>query len=242
MPRYKYLGPLIASAGFRVVAMNLRGFGGSTGKLEGATFRDYANDVVGIIEKLGATKAHLIGWAGGNRIQRMVAVTHPSRVSSVVLLAAGGSVGPALAPDLLKKGGLIQVPGALTPEERLVVTRAIMFSPATPDERVQEFVDSLDETWPEAVKAHAEAARSTPNEVWWSGGDSQLLIVQGLDDKMAPVENGRKMKEMYGDRIELVELSGCGHMMAFERPQACADAITAFFRKCELQPEAPHTS
>ena len=40
--RYKYLAPLLADAGYRVVAVNQRGIMGSTGELEGLTLYDYA--------------------------------------------------------------------------------------------------------------------------------------------------------------------------------------------------------
>ena len=38
--RYKYLAPLLADAGYRVIAVNQRGIKGSTGELEGLTLHD----------------------------------------------------------------------------------------------------------------------------------------------------------------------------------------------------------
>ena len=58
--RYKYLAPLIADSGYRVIAINQRGIGGSTGELEDLTLHDYAADVAAIIDVLDLQKAHLL--------------------------------------------------------------------------------------------------------------------------------------------------------------------------------------
>ena len=47
--RYKYIDPLLADAGYQVVAVNQRGIAGSTGKLDGLSLHDYAADVAAII-------------------------------------------------------------------------------------------------------------------------------------------------------------------------------------------------
>jgi pimeloyl-ACP methyl ester carboxylesterase len=57
-----------------------------------------------------------------------------------------------------------------------------------------------------------------------------MLVIQGLSDVWAPVENGRSLKADYPDRVTLVELPAVGHLMASERPDLVADAIVAFVR------------
>jgi len=57
-----------------------------------------------------------------------------------------------------------------------------------------------------------------------------MLIVQGLDDKTAPPENGIRMQTEFGDRITLVNLENAGHLMGVERPEATAAAIITFLR------------
>ena len=63
---------------------------------------------------------------------------------------------------------------------------------------------------------------------WWAGGIAPMLIVQGLDDKVAPPENDRRMLEEFGDRITLIEIEEAGHVMGLERALETANAIVDF--------------
>ena len=82
---------------FRVIAYDLRGHGHSDAKAPFDT-TTRTEDLRGLMDSLGITKAHLAGWSlGGNDITAM-AGTHPERVSSIVYLeGAYDWGGPALA-------------------------------------------------------------------------------------------------------------------------------------------------
>lgn len=229
--RYRDIGPALADAGYRLIAVNQRGIMGSTGSLDNLTLHDYAADVAAIIAALGIQKAHLVGWALGNRTSRLVATDYPDLVASITLIAAGG-----LAPPLTEPGELGELLGnaALSAEEKIRLARRTLFSPATPEPVVREFVSTL-QYWNAARESQTRANRNTPLEQWWAGGTGPMLIVQGLDDKTAPPENGRQMLAEFGDRITLVNLENAGHLMGMEQPQATASAIIAFLRKHPIQ-------
>lgn len=227
--RYQDIGPLLADAGYRLIAVNQRGIMGSTGNLDNLTLHDYAADVAAIIDTLGIQQAHLIGWALGNRTARVVATDFPEKVASITLIAAGG-----LAAPLTEPGELAELLGnaALPVAEKVRLARRTLFSPATPESVVQEFVDSL-QYWNAARASQTRANRNTPLQEWWAGGTGPMLIVQGLDDKTAPPENGNQMKEEFGARITLVNLENAGHLLGMEQPQATAVAIIAFLQRPE---------
>lgn len=99
--QYDRLGPALAGAGFRALAVNLRGVGRSTGPLDELSLHDLARDIAGVIDATGAP-AHLVGRAFGNRVARCTAMDFPARVRSLTLLAAGGLVPPrAQAPPTI---------------------------------------------------------------------------------------------------------------------------------------------
>jgi len=225
--RYKYLAPLLADAGYRVITVNQRGIMGSTGDLEGLTLHDYAQDVVAIIKVLGLEQAHLLGWALGNRTARVVATDYPESVASISLIAAGGLAKPLTIPGEL--GQLLGEP-ILTETEKFVLARRTLFSPHTDDQIVLDYVRAL-KYWPDARRSQGQANRNTPLEQWWAGGNGPMLIVQGVDDKTAPPENGRRMKKEFGERITLVDLESAGHAMGLEKPQETAAAIVSFLAK-----------
>lgn len=225
--RYHAIGPTLAAAGYQVVAVNQRGIMGSTGELANLTLHDYANDVVAIADALDIRRVHLLGWALGNRTSRVVATDYPDRVASISLIAAGG-----LARPLTEPGELGELLGNkdLPIAEKARLARRTLFSPATDEALVVEFATNL-QYWNDARASQTRANRDTPLEQWWAGGSGPMLIVQGLDDKTAPPENGIRMQAEFGDRITLINLENAGHVMGIERPEATAAAIIAFLQK-----------
>ena len=79
----------IAQAGYRVVAPDVRGYGGSDKphEVEAYDMETLMKDVVGLIDTLGEEKAILIGHDWGAPICWNTAALHPSRVSAVAGLS-----------------------------------------------------------------------------------------------------------------------------------------------------------
>jgi len=229
--RFNAIGPIIAESGYTVLAVNRRGIGGSTGRLENLTLHDYADDIASVVHRLAGGRAHILGWAYGNRVARTVATDHPDIVNSLTLLAAGGKVPPtdeaaaALrelgSPDLLEKS----MPEIL----RLLGTA--FFSPRS-DARLWLEDSGI---WPSARRAEQIANANTPVDEWWAGGSAPMLVVQGVDDMAAPPGNGRLLNESFAERVELVEIDRAGHALLLERPDVVAGAIVRFLQKHPLE-------
>lgn len=79
----------VAAAGFKVVAPDVRGYGGSDQPhpIEAYDMIELTDDVVGLIDALGEEKAILIGHDWGAAICWNTAALHPERVSAVVGLS-----------------------------------------------------------------------------------------------------------------------------------------------------------
>ncbi len=81
----------LSRAGYRVVAFDNRGHGEST-KLyrpeEYDTSR-MAGDAVGLLDRLGIGRAHVMGYSMGARITAFTALEHPDRVETVLLGGLG---------------------------------------------------------------------------------------------------------------------------------------------------------
>ena len=71
---------------WRVVALDFRGHGASAHVVPAAyTFDDYAADVVGALDRLGAGRVVLVGHSLGGYVAALVAARHPARVPAVVI-------------------------------------------------------------------------------------------------------------------------------------------------------------
>ncbi|MDA1372762.1 MAG: alpha/beta hydrolase [Proteobacteria bacterium] len=221
--RYRFLGPLFAATGYRFVAINQRGIMGSTGSLEALTLHDLAADVIAVADALNLKQFHMMGWVFGNRTSRMLATDYPKRIASVTLIAAGGLVRAMTEPGEL--GRLLG-----EPDLKMYLARRTLFSPATHDAVVREYVQGLN-YWPGAVAAQRQANDKTPLEEWAAGGTGVLLMVMGEDDLTAPIENGHLMQAEHGERLTLVTVPGAGHAIGLEKPVSTANAIIPFLRR-----------
>jgi len=78
----------LADAGYRTVAVDLRGYGDSDKPPRGYDAWTLAGDVGGLVKALGEPRAHLVGHAWGGMLAWTVAAMHPRLVSSVTAIAA----------------------------------------------------------------------------------------------------------------------------------------------------------
>jgi pimeloyl-ACP methyl ester carboxylesterase len=223
-----YLAPLaqrLAAAGFRVVAVNFRGVGASTGPLDGLTLHHLAADIAGVIEALAAAPAHVVGHAFGNRVARCLAADRPDLVRRVVLFAAGGLV--PTDPEARRAAHRLRHE-TLTEAERSALRKAAYLSPVS-DARLMDQVQQSP-LW--AVGDLTETvSQAIPLADWWAGGTAPLLVIQGLDDRRAPPGNGWALRDQVGDRVCVVDIPQAGHFLVLEQPQAVAEAVTAFLRE-----------
>jgi pimeloyl-ACP methyl ester carboxylesterase len=76
----------LSSAGLRVVAPDLRGYGGSDKPPRGYDGYTLSSDVAGMIRALGAPGAHVVGHDWGGMLGWAVATLHPSIVRSLTVI------------------------------------------------------------------------------------------------------------------------------------------------------------
>jgi pimeloyl-ACP methyl ester carboxylesterase len=80
--------PVLAERGYRVVAVDLRGYGNSDKPPRGYDLWTLAGDVAGLIRALGEPRAHLVGHDWGGLIAWTVTALHPRLVLSLTPVAA----------------------------------------------------------------------------------------------------------------------------------------------------------
>jgi pimeloyl-ACP methyl ester carboxylesterase len=216
--------PLLNKAGYKTVAINMRGIGLSKGPLVDLTLHDLANDIAGVIKCLGEKPVHVLGWAYGNRVTRCLAEDHPNLVKTVILIAAGGKFPP---DEETSKSFAKLWSSSLSREERLEAIKFSLFSPSTNMETVIKSMSGR-KTWPDATQAQSKANLATPLKEWWNGGRVPMLVIQGNDDRMAVPENGRILKKDNQKRVKLVNLEKAGHLMIYEQPERIVTEIISF--------------
>lgn len=81
----------LGDAGYRVIALDNRGHGGSDKPIDAEAYRPWvmAEDAVALLDHLGIESAHLFGYSMGARISVFAALAHPQRVRTLVLGGLG---------------------------------------------------------------------------------------------------------------------------------------------------------
>lgn len=226
------------SADFRVIAVDLPGFGDSDKPL-GARYDAayFAGVIADLLDALELDSAHLVGNSLGGRIALEVALQHPDRVGRLGLLA------PSLAwrrsrpwvpllrltrPEL----GLVQL--APRPVVEAIVHR---FVPGADNGWTAAGVDEFMRAYltPAGRAAFYAAARQIYLEEphgdtgFWTRLRTlqpDALFVWGRQDTLVPLSFARHVREALPEAGHL-ELN-CGHVPQIERPQQTNDALRRF--------------
>ena len=240
-------------AGYRVHAIDLPGFGSSSGSATAAYDSGwFADTVLAWMDALGLERAHLVGNSLGGRVALEVGLRAPGRVGGLVLLC------PAVA---FVKRRLHPVVRVLRPEfgmlphriARPLVARQLfsMFADADAlDPSVAEIaVDEFQRTYSSAGArlAFLRAARAIYlDKPYGRGGfyprlstlQPPALFVWGTHDPLIPAAFSRHVRQWLPS-AEQVTFSACGHVPQIERPEDTIALITAHLRAADDQAGAP---
>lgn len=218
---------------FRLLAPDLRGHGRSP-KPAGShfSFLELEGDVLHLLDAKGVDRAHLIGLSGGALLALRLALDHPDRLRSLVMVSGAAytdSHTRAIADrwsEVYAKEGVD--PFALRLLKDLYypdwIEGHLDFADGLRKQvRTQDFGPAV--RWARAMKSFDERNRIATLRL-------PTLIVQAMDDAVVDASHGRILRQTIpGAQIRI--LAETGHMVPVERPQETADAIGAFVRAVE---------
>jgi pimeloyl-ACP methyl ester carboxylesterase len=145
---WRYQLPAIAAAGYRVLAPDMRGFGGSAApeSVEAYDVGRLCEDVLGLIDLTGERQAVVVGHDWGAAVAWYCVQRHPQRFSAIAALSVPRGTRPEAAPSSLLRERFgenfyymlyFQSPGVaeaeFDPNPRAILER-IYTSPDTPRE------------------------------------------------------------------------------------------------------------
>jgi len=241
------LGPRLAAAGRRVVAVDLPGCGLTRSESWHATVPFHAGLVEQLAERCGPIV--LVGSSMGGAISVRVAARAPELAEGVVLLGAAFPLPRRLPrPDMLFKRNapaLMPVVGpllvglyraTLTPEQIVAdKLRASLEDPASLDPRVRAALLDVARRrmgFAEGPAAYASMARTLFWYLQAPPGMSHDIgrvrcpveMLHGTRDRLVDVAHARRMQHRRPDWA-LRELPGCGHLPQLERVDEVVDAV-----------------
>jgi pimeloyl-ACP methyl ester carboxylesterase len=238
---------LLAQAGYRVHALDLPGFGGSskppTAPYSAPWFAEAVRDVMDVLE---IESAHLVGNSMGGRVVLEIGLRWPERVRSIAALC------PAVAfikRDFHPLVRLLRPELGLLPHKlrRGMVERQLwsMFcDPDALDPSVADIVvDEFQRHYASAgarVAFYASARNIYLDKPFGDRGfyprlaelQPPALFVWGTHDKLIPAALRHRVAEALPG-VEQVVLEGCGHVPQVERPEQTAGMLRRLFAQSE---------
>jgi pimeloyl-ACP methyl ester carboxylesterase len=233
---------------YRVHAPDLPGFGSSS-KPARAPYnaRWYAETMLGLMDSLGISRAHLVGNSMGGRISIEMGLMEPDRVRALGLLC------PAVA---WVKRGFHPLVRMLRPEFGLLPhgftrnTVAAQFSSLFYDQDIMDpevselMVDEFRRIYhsPGARLAFLASARNIYLEPPYgkNGFYPRLaelkppaLFIWGTHDGLIPAAFGRHVAKWL-PTAEQVTIQSCGHVPQVERPEETNELLLRFFARSEI--------
>jgi 3-oxoadipate enol-lactonase len=226
----------LPARGFRVIAFDHRGHGGSTLGTDGHGLEQLAHDVRSVLEGLDLHDAVLVGHSMGGIAVEAFCIHHPqlarARVAGIVLLSSLSRSPLGANPRVTRM--LTEVvhrlpdgAAALRAKDLGLVVARIGFGqdpvPSHVEATRQMMLATSRETRRDAVLALAGLDFTKRlAEI-----DRPTLVIGGTADVIAPIAESRRMaRRIPGARLE--EVAGGGHMLMFERAALIDDLIADF--------------
>jgi pimeloyl-ACP methyl ester carboxylesterase len=220
-------------AGWRVIAPDLRGFGGSTevDSITNATMTDYAQDVLDLMDELGVKRAVIGGASMGGYAALALLQAAGDRIDGLILAnTRAGADSPEARANRRNMLALVDREGP-SGVAKDMLPRLIGKTTMEADSSIEAFVRRLiKQQSPVAIRSAIHRMMHRPDSMPLLGKISvPTLVITGEEDEMIPVDESRRMAS--GIRgAQLVIVPRAGHLANMEQPEAFNDAVRGFLK------------
>lgn len=227
---YRFLTPLLAAAGYRVLTMDLRGHGESSTDWQDYSPEAIGEDMLALVREVGAGPAVLIGSSFTPSSAVWAAAQAPDLVAGAVLIAPWASqprLNPLarLAAELVTRSAWLWTEGfyrtlypTAPPPDFPAYRRALRRNLRQPGRMA-------------ALRAMAHAPKGTAN-ARVRDVRTPLLVVMGTKDPDFPDPEAEAHRMVEGAHdATVVMIAEAGHYPPAEMPEPTAAAILPFLRR-----------
>ncbi len=191
-----------STKGYRVIAIDTRGQGESPRGTAPFTYEQFAKDLEGFMDEHGLFRADILGFSDGAVTALLFAMTHPERITKLILNGAN------LDPE-----------GIVEPIRKKIASKA------------EQFEKAKDES-PEAMAQYenfelmAKHPSIDPKEL--SKVECPTLVIVGTNDLIDAAHTELIYRSL--PNAELVFVQG-DHFIAYDNPGAFNDAVYKFLKE-----------
>ncbi len=214
---------------YRVITIDLRGFGDSSGFPGRPSVDQLADDAARVLDEVGVDRAVVGGLSMGGYVSLAFARRHAGRLRGLIL--ADTRAEPDNEEARANRERMIAQASAGTGATIIEGMLPNLMSPATLKER-PEVVETVRQLGAAQVSAGIvgalQALRDRPDSRPGLGAIAvPTLVIVGRDDKLTPIAFSEAMvSAIRGARLVVIE--GAGHLSNLEQPRAFNAAVRSF--------------
>jgi pimeloyl-ACP methyl ester carboxylesterase len=243
---------------YKIIAVDLRGFGMSTYKQPIGTLKDFSNDIKLFVDAVGWQRFVIMGWSLGGGVAMQFAADYPEYVEKLILLASASTRGYPFY-EMNAKGEIVkrcetieeiyQEPSKTIPVSEAYRTKnkaflrqmwdLLIYTHNQPDEeKYDEYLDDMCTQRNIAEVYHAlNIFNISHHHNGLTDGNGQVdripgpvLILWGENDLVVTEQMTKEIIEDLGDKAETVILKGCGHSPLIDDVHQLVQAVDSFLK------------
>lgn len=223
---------------YRCVVFDNRGAGKSSKPDYPYTVEMFVDDTIGLMESLDIDNAHILGISMGGLIAQGIAISHPERVRSLIIVSSHFGGPNQVHMDDKTMALLIALPTeTISKEQAREMRYRATFSPRFLQEN-SSIIKQIDE-WAEKLptplyaQVHQSAATSAFNsELELNKITAPALILHGENDLAVPPKNGELLAQRIpNSRLKIVE--NASHFVIIEKYEEFNDTVMDFIDEVE---------
>lgn len=207
------------AAGHIVYALDLPGHGQSSKAMADPTLSGLSDALIGFLDAVGVSKAHLVGHSLGGATALRTARNRPDRVASLTLIASAG-LGEEINGDYI--GGFVSSTSRrdLKPVlEQLFEDPSLVSRQLVDDVLKYKRIDGVDAALTALSGGVFPGGRQADNLVD-GGALPPTLVIWGTGDRIIPTTHSNALPSA---KVEVIE--GAGHMVQMEKANRVNELI-----------------
>lgn len=219
---------------YRIVTHDHRGVGRSDQWTGSYSVAQMTQDVVGLMDQLGITRAHVVGHSLGGAIAQTLAIEHPHRVAGLVIYASWGRRDPFFEQVMTMRRRVLDTMGT----DFFIHTTPLLLYPPAWISANQDFL----------AKAEAAAKAAFPGVATLGGRidsciafdrwnelpriTSRTLVLCARDDVSTPPNLSEELaRRIPGATLELLPFGG--HNAHVVAPASVTEALAGFLNSVD---------
>jgi pimeloyl-ACP methyl ester carboxylesterase len=222
--------PALTQAGFRPLAPDAPGFGGSPYDGGGWNIRRVAGQLAGLLEKADTGPAHVVGLSMGGVIAQQFALDFPHLTKKLVLVSTFSVLRPETMAGwayFIRRAASVLTRG---PKAQAQVVARRLFPDPKDQELREMFIAIVARADPRAYRRAMAALGLFDSSKRLHKIQAPTLVVTGADDStISPARQELLVQGILGARQIIIQ--NAGHAVSVEQPEQFNQALLEFLKE-----------